>query len=145
MENTILGPASVLVLWSLIMLIWMAGTRLPALAKKGVDLKTAQPGARGPDLEGMLTPKVNWKSHNYTHLMEQPTLFYAAVGILALSGHGGGTNTTFAWGYVILRIAHSLWQSLVNTILVRFTLFLLSTMCLFRLAVACVHVTLFGG
>ena len=31
--------------------------------------------------------------------MEQPTLFYAAVGILALAGQSGGINTTLAWSY----------------------------------------------
>ncbi|MEY2926459.1 MAG: hypothetical protein RL367_936 [Pseudomonadota bacterium] len=145
MQNTILGPAAVLVLWSLIMLVWTAGTRLPAMAKTGIDLKAAPPGGRGADLEAILPASVNWKSHNFSHLMEQPTLFYAVVAILALASQGGGLNTTLAWGYVGLRIAHSLWQALVNTIPVRFTLFLVSTLCLFALAINAVRATVFGG
>lgn len=142
MGSQILAPAAVLVLWSVIMVFWMAGTRLPAMAKLGTDLKTAPPGGRGVDLEGVLPPSVNWKSHNFTHLVEQPTLFYAVVVILALSGAGDGLNAQLAWGYTILRVLHSLWQSLVNTIPVRFTLFLLSTLCLAVLAVNAVRVTL---
>jgi uncharacterized MAPEG superfamily protein len=142
MDKTILAPAAVLVLWSLIMLIWMAGTRLPGMAKSGMDLKAAPPGGRGVDLEAVLPASTNWKSHNYTHLMEQPTLFYAVVGILMMAGASGGLNTQLAWAYVILRILHSLWQALINTIPVRFTLFLVSTICLFSLAINAVRITL---
>jgi uncharacterized MAPEG superfamily protein len=142
MENTILAPAAVLVLWSIIMLFWTAGTRLPAITKLGVDLKTAPPGGRGQEIDLTVPPKVAWKSHNYTHLMEQPTLFYATVAILALAGQGGGLNTALAWGYVGLRVAHSLWQALVNTIPVRFALFLVSTICLVALAVRALIATL---
>jgi uncharacterized MAPEG superfamily protein len=142
MENTILAPAAVLVLWSLIMLLWLAATRLPAMSKAGIDLKTAPPGGRGVDLEPVLPTKLNWISHNYTHLMEQPTLFYAVVGILALAGQGGGINTTLAWGYVGLRIVHSLWQALINVTAIRFVIFLLSTICLFVLAINALRATL---
>ena len=83
MQAQILAPAAVLVVWSLIMLFWMAGVRLPALKKAGIDLG-ARPGGRGQDLEGQVDPKINWPSHNYSHLMEQPTLFYATALTLAL-------------------------------------------------------------
>ncbi len=142
MNAPILAPAAVLVLWSVVMLYWMAGTRIPAIGKSGADLKSAKPGGRGVDLEGVLPDTVNWKGHNYTHLMEQPTLFYAAVAILALAGAGDGVNVQLAWGYTGLRIAHSLWQSLVNTIPVRFALFIASSLCLTVLAINAVRVTL---
>ena len=143
MENTILAPAAVLVLWSLIVLAWMALTRFPAIAKSGMDLKAAPPGGRGQDLDAILPPSVNWKAHNYTHLMEQPTIFYATVFVLALSGAGGGLNTELAWAYTIIRIIHSIWQATVNTVMpVRFGLFLLSTGCLLVLSVNAVRVTM---
>lgn len=143
MNSPILAPAAVLVLWSLIMLIWMACTRFPAIAKSGMDVSKVPPGGRGQDLEAVLPPSVNWKSHNYAHLMEQPTIFYATVAILALTGAGDGVNVTLAWAYTGLRIAHSIWQATVNTIMpVRFGLFLLSTICLFAMAVNAVRITL---
>jgi hypothetical protein len=143
MNSPILAPAAVLVLWSLIMLMWMALTRFPAIAKSGMDMKNVPPGGRGGDLDAVLPPSVNWKSHNYTHLMEQPTIFYATVAVLALSGAGNGTNLTLAWAYTGLRIVHSIWQATVNTIMpVRFGLFLLSTICLFGMAVSAVRITL---
>lgn len=142
MNSPILAPAAILVLWSLIMLLWMAAVRLPGMSKAGIDLKTAPPGGRGIDLEPVLPAKANWLSHNYTHLMEQPTIFYAAVAILALSGAGDGINATLAWAYVGLRIIHSLWQALVNVTAVRFLIFLISTICLFALAINAVRATL---
>jgi hypothetical protein len=85
---------------------------------------------------------VAWPSHNYTHLLEQPTLFYAIVLILAVLGQGSGWNVTFAWGYVGLRIAHSIWQATVNKLPIRFGLFILSTACLMALAVNALRATL---
>jgi len=139
----ILAPAAVLVFWSLVVLAWMTATRFPAFAKAGLKMGEAEPGARYVEVEPMMPNKVNWKSHNYTHLMEQPTIFYAAVLILALAGEGGGINASFAWAYVGIRIVHSIWQATINIILVRVTLFTLSTLCLWVLAFNAARVTLF--
>ncbi|MBK6800892.1 MAPEG family protein [Novosphingobium sp.] len=143
MQAQMLAPAAVLVLWSLVMLIWTAATRLPAMARLGTNIKTAAPGGRGQNLDGVLPDSVQWKSHNYAHLMEQPTIFYPTVVIIALMGPNEGT-IAFAWAYVALRIIHSVWQATVNTIPVRFTLFLLSTACLILLAVHAAELTLFA-
>ena len=141
MQAQMLAPGAVLIVWSIIMLMWTAGTRFPAMAKSGMDLKNAKPGGRGQDLEGAIPDKVNWKSHNYSHLMEQPTIFYPTVIILAMMG-AGAIDVLLAWIYVGLRIVHSLWQALVNVVAVRFLLFILSTLALAALAVRAVSVTL---
>lgn len=96
---------------------------------------------RGQDVDSELPPRANWPAHNYMHLMEQPTLFYALVVILALAG-GGPLDAGLAWAYVLLRIAHSLWQGLVNTVPVRFMLFALSTLVLVALAIRALVLTL---
>ncbi|WP_128892361.1 MAPEG family protein [Erythrobacter sp. HKB08] len=142
MQAQILAPAAVLVVWSIIMLFWMAGTRLPAISKAGTGLADAKPGGRGQDLEGVIPDKINWKAHNYAHLMEQPTLFYATVVILAIMG-AGQWDVLFAWAYVALRIIHSIWQATVNVVKVRFLLFLISTIALTILAVRALIATLF--
>jgi MAPEG family len=140
MQAQMLAPAAALIAWSLVMLIWMAATRLPPLFKAPGGLGAAKPGGRGVDLEGVLPDSVNWKSHNYTHLMEQPTIFYPTVVIIALMGSNAGT-IAIAWAYVALRIIHSIWQATVNTVSVRFTLFLLSTACLILLAIYAFELT----
>ena len=130
-----------LVAWSLVMLIWTAVTRFGAMSKAGVTLATAKPGGRGQDLEGVIDDRVNWKAHNYAHLMEQPTLFYAASLIVALLGAAAG-DVLAAWIYVALRIVHSIWQATVNTLAVRFPLFLLATFALAYLAYRAIALTL---
>lgn len=142
MQAQMLAPAAVLVVWSLIMLFWMAGVRLPAMKKAGIDMG-ARPGGRGQDLEGQVEPRVNWPAHNYSHLMEQPTVFYPTVVILAIMG-AGAVDVALAWSYVALRIAHSVWQATVNRVPVRFLLFITSTLVLLVMAVRAVIATAFA-
>ena len=142
MHMPILAPAAALVLWSLVMLFWLAGTRLPAMSKIGMDLKSAAPGGRGQDIDPNVPPTVAWKSHNYAHLMEQPTLFYATVMILAISGGATDMSVYLAWGYTGLRVIHSIWQATVNTVSIRFLFFMLSTICLVILAIQALLATI---
>ena len=132
--SPILGPIVALVAWSLVMRLWMAATRLPAMRRKGIRIGTLV-GGRGADLDGVLEDSIQWKSHNYSHLMEQPTVFYAVALSLALMDQGDGLNLTLAWVYVGLRIAHSLVQAIFNRVLVRFLLFLLSSLALVGLTI----------
>ena len=133
MNTFILIPAVALVLWTILMLVWMAVLRLPALAKMKRS-KDEMRGGRGQDLDGVLPDSMQWKAHNYMHLLEQPTLFYAVVIMWAIVG-AGDTEVLLAWAYVVLRIVHSIWQAVVNTIPVRLGLFLLSTIVLTSMAV----------
>jgi hypothetical protein len=142
MQAQILAPAAVLIAWSLVMFVWLAIARGGAMQRAGKSLADVPPGARGEDLEGVVEPSAQWKAHNYAHLMEQPTLFYAVTAILAIMG-AGAFDVVFAWGYVFLRIVHSLWQATVNRVPVRFALFLAATLCLTVLAVRAVIATLF--
>jgi hypothetical protein len=142
MDTSILAPAAALVVWSIIMLFWMAGTRLPAMSKIGMDLSKAGPGGRGQDIDPHVAPSVAWKSHNYTHLMEQPTIFYATIMILAISGGATSLSVSLAWGYTVLRVIHSIWQATVNTLAIRFVFFLLSSLCLTILAVQALLATI---
>jgi hypothetical protein len=111
------------------------------MSQAGLDLSRAV-GSRGANLEGVLPDRVNWKSHNYTHLMEQPTLFYATVIILGVTGVGDGINLTLAWAYVGLRIVHSIVQATWNRVSIRFTIFCLATTALLLLAINAARVTL---
>jgi hypothetical protein len=147
MHSPILAPVVALVAWSLVMMAWMYAVRLPAMRRKGISLK-GRVGTRGGSLDGVLDDGVNWKAHNYNHLMEQPTLFYAIALSLALIGFGGGFNLWLAWAYVGFRIAHSLVQATVNVVQWRFLLFIGGSICLAALtlhaAMALLHFHLHG-
>lgn len=141
-SHAMLAPAASLVLWTLIILLYTAVMRWAAFKTANIDLRKVPPGGRGQDLESILPKPIMWPSHNYSHLVEQPTLFYATVIILALLGAANPLNIALAWAYVGLRIVHSLWQIKVNTIPVRFVLFLLSSTALIVLAVNALRIAL---
>lgn len=128
-----LAPVVALVAWTLVMQIWMYLTRLPAMKRKGIDLKGRR-GGRGAQLDGVLEDQVQWKAHNYNHLMEQPTLFYAIAITLALLGGGAWhLNVILAWAYVALRVVHSLIQATTNVVRWRFLVFSLASLVLLAL------------
>lgn len=131
----ILAPVVALVAWTLVMMIWLYAVRFPAMNRKGLSLK-GRVGSKGGDLDGVVEPQAQWKAHNYNHLMEQPTLFYAISIALALLGAGDiWINVWLAWGYVAFRIAHSLVQATTNVVFWRFLLFIAASFCLLGLTV----------
>jgi hypothetical protein len=108
----------------------MYATRIPAMQKAKID---PQEAARTRALN--LPPEVMWVSDNYNHLMEQPTIFYAAALAAQIAGQADGTNVLLAWAYVVLRIVHSLIQCTVNLVPARFAVFTLSTIALAVMAI----------
>lgn len=133
MNSQILQPVVVLLIWTMVMWAWMYATRIPAM-QKSPDIDTANlTGGTGKDLDSLLPASVQWKAHNYNHLHEQPTVFYAVAIILAIIGHGDGMNALLAWIYTGLRVIHSLVQATANKVMVRFVLFALSGLVLVAL------------
>ena len=132
--NMILQPVIALVLWTMLIWLWMYVTRIPAMGKAKIDT-TNMVGGTGKDLDNALPAQIQWKAHNYNHLLDEPTLFYAVALSLALLGAGDGFNVTLAWAYVGLRVLHSLIQTTVNRVMFRFLVFALSSIVLIWLAI----------
>jgi hypothetical protein len=125
----ILGPVIALAAWTMIMWAWMYATRIPAMQKAKIDAAKIV-GTTGAGLDAILPPQIQWKAHNYNHLMEQPTVFYAVALALAIAGLGDGINAQLAWAYVGLRVVHSLVQATVNRVMIRFLVFALASLVL---------------
>ena len=130
----ILQPVVALAAWTMVMWLWMYATRLPAMRAAKIDTG-ALVGGTGRNLDGVVPDKVQWIAHNYNHLHEAPTVFYAVALVLAIVGQGDGLNATLGWAYVGLRVLHSLFQALVNRVAVRFLIFVLSSLVLIALVV----------
>ena len=109
MHSEILKPMAVLAAWTMFMWLWMYVTRIPAMSKAGVDTGSLT-GGTGKDLDGVIPDNIQWKAHNYNHLHEAPTVFYAVALALA-----------------------SLVQATVNKVMIRFLLFALSSFVLIML------------
>jgi hypothetical protein len=124
--NTMIAPVMALVGWSLLIWLWMYARRIPAMLKAGIKPQDAAfPGSLD-----VLPAGARQAADNYNHLMEQPTIFYAAALAIAVAGHADGWAVHFAWVYVGLRVLHSLVQVTVNIVNLRFLLFSLSTITL---------------
>ena len=100
----ILKPVIVLAGWTMVMWLWMYITRLPAMTAAKIDSKTLV-GGTGQTLDAVLPAKTQWIAHNYNHLHEAPTVFYAVALVLAMIGQGDGFNVDIAWG--LCRLADS--------------------------------------
>ena len=130
MNDLILQPILFMGMLSLVMMLLMYITRIPAakvLEAEGVDLqKLSHPAQLG----GVFPSKVERFADNYNHLWEQPTLFYAVVLVIWALGHTDSTHLVAAWTYCGLRCAHSIVQVTINHVWVRFSLFILSWLAL---------------
>lgn len=126
-----LTPVLALVVWTLIMWVWMYVTRIPAFQKYGVAPQDAMhPGT----YDDKIPSEIRRIADNYNHLHEAPTLFYALMGYLFLTGGGDQLAGYLAWAYVGLRVLHSLVQATANVVALRFALFALSTIVMMVMA-----------
>ena len=125
----ILQPVVALAAWTMVMWAWMYATRIPAMAALKVEPDSL---AHDPEatLDRLLPPQVQWKAHNYNHLHEAPTVFYAVAIVLAIIGEGDGYSAMLGWIYVAARMVHSLVQATINRVVLRFALFVFSSLVL---------------
>ena len=131
-HSPILLPMLVLILWTLVMLGWLAISRVPFMTKTKMD---PQEGARTAELAAKLPAGIQSKADNYNHLLEQPTIFYVTCLIMALAGLGDGLNLTLAWVYVVSRVVHSVVQATINKVPLRFGIFIIGTATLIAMVV----------
>jgi hypothetical protein len=131
MFQSMMAPVLMLASWTLVMWLWMYATRIPAMQKAGINAAKMKEKSE----MDVLPRSVRQIADNYNHLHEQPVVFYALATYSHLVGVADPLNVGLAWGYVILRVAHSIFQATVNFIPVRFVLFSLSSVVLIVIAV----------
>jgi hypothetical protein len=129
--TSLLTPVLALIVLSLVVFVWMYATRIPAMQKARINPQDA----RFPGSLDSLPDGTRQVANNYNHLMEQPTIFYAMVFYLYLTGQGDQVYIWLAWAYVVLRVVHTLIQCTVNRVPLRFTVFTLSTLVLMAMAI----------
>lgn len=130
--QSFLLPVITLIAWTMLVWLWMYATRIPAMTEAAIN----PDDARHPGTYGHLLPSnVRAVADNYNHLHEQPTVFYALMFFAALTGGADQTALYLAWGYVALRVLHSLVQILVSKVIPRFAVFALGSLVLIALTV----------
>ncbi len=123
-HHGLIAPVIALVCWTLAVMIWLGYERVRNINRLKLS---PDAGKFARDLNALMPDRAKQVSDNYMHLMEQPTLFYAVCFSLQFLGQGEHpVNIGFAWGYVSIRVLHTLVHSTFNDVRIRFFLFLLS-------------------
>ena len=124
-HHGLIAPVIALVCWTLAVMIWLGYERVRNINRLRLS---PDAGKFARDLNALMPDRAKQVSDNYMHLMEQPTLFYAVCFSLQFLGQGEHpVNIGFAWGYVSIRVLHTLVHSTFNDVRIRFFLFLLSS------------------
>ncbi len=127
-----LTPVLALILWTFVMWAWMYKRRIPAMR---AITNNIQDFIEDPKLGEKIPAKARWAADNYNHLHEQPVIFYALMFYLFLTSQTDPLNLYLAWGYVGIRVVHSLVQVTSNKVMVRFSLFALGSVVLIAMGV----------
>ncbi|GGX56961.1 membrane protein [Litorimonas cladophorae] len=130
-HTTFLAPVLALIIWTLLIWALMYARRIPAMQKAKIDPDTAK-SPDGP-WKQELPLSVQASAHNYNHLMEQPTIFYAFMFYITLTSQMTTPILYAAWAYVALRVLHSFVQVSAGKVMLRFGLFSVSTLVLFAI------------
>jgi len=132
-STTFLTPVLGLIIWTLLIWVLMYARRIPAMQA----MKMNPEKAKSPDgkWKEELPLSVQASAHNYNHLLEQPTIFYALMFYITLTSQMSSSLFYAAWIYVALRVLHSFVQVSSGKVIVRFSLFTLSTLTLIGMVV----------
>jgi hypothetical protein len=98
------------------------------------------PGA----LAAISPPDVVNPSDNFKNLFEMPVLFYVLATLLIATDRVDSASVVAAWVFVSFRVLHSAVHCTINVVLLRFYLYLASSLALWFIA-ARAALTLLGG
>lgn len=131
--TSFLSPVLALIIWTLLIWMLMYARRIPAMQAAKIDPEKA----KSPDgkWKEEMPLSVQASAHNYNHLLEQPTIFYALMFYITLSAQISAPIFYAAWAYVALRVVHSLIQVSAGKVIFRFAVFSLSTIALITMVV----------
>ncbi len=115
---TLFAPVFALVAWTFCVLLLVAFKRL----KAGFD-GSVSPREYALGESPKVPATVSLPNRNYMNLLELPLLFYVAMLLAHLTAAATPLLVALAWGYVALRIVHSLIHLSYNNVLHRFLAF----------------------
>jgi hypothetical protein len=123
----ILIPLLVQVLLTFGVWVYLFAWRIPEIQRKGIDPQRLKDRAAAHEL----LPDSAKASNNLKNLFELPVLFYAAILLSLVLMIQDMLLVQLAWGFVLLRIVHSVIHCSYNNVNHRFAAYALS--CLFLL------------
>ena len=121
-QAAIFQPFFATMLLTLTVWAYMYGRRLPFIFSSGLDPKQMTP----LELARLSPPQVSNPSDNLKNLFELPTVFYAIVLYLFVTGRVDTVYVSAAWIFFIFRAMHSAVHCTFNFIPLRFVLYVIS-------------------
>jgi hypothetical protein len=138
-QSMIFAPFLSMMLLTILVWFYMYARRIPFLMKSKIDPNKIT----AVELARISPPGVANPSDNLKNLFELPTLFYAVVLYLYVSQKVDGLYLEAAWVFVAFRVLHSAIHCTANIVLVRFWLYVVSTLALWfmiiRAALSLMH------
>ena len=132
MQNAIFSPFFAMVFLTLLVWVYLYIRRITFLNNTKLDPKElAVPGM----LAQISPPEVSNPSDNFKNLFEIPALFYALVLYLFITNQVDAVYVNAAWIFVGFRALHSIVHCTFNLILLRFYLYLFSTLTVWFIAI----------
>jgi hypothetical protein len=130
MQNAIFSPFFAIILLTFIVWVYMYIRRIWFITKRKLTSKELDPIA----FTEISPPSISNPSDNLKNLFEIPILFYALVMYLFLTKQVDIVYVIAAWGFVLFRVMHSAVHCTFNRVMLRFHLYLYSTIALWFMA-----------
>ncbi len=130
-QTAIFGPVFAMVLLTFLVWVYMYIRRISFFTRNKINPKDlAVPGALGQ----LSPPEVANPSDNLKNLFEIPVIFYALALYLFVTSQVDAAYLTAAWIFVAFRALHSVVHCTVNVVMLRFYLYLISTLAVWFIA-----------
>ena len=130
-QTAIFGPVFATVFLTFLVWVYMYIRRINFITKNEISPKDlAAPGA----LAQLSPPAVANPSDNFKNLFEVPVIFYALALYLFVTNQVDAMYVTAAWVFVGFRALHSVVHCTINIVMLRFYLYLFSTLAVWFVA-----------
>ena len=120
-DAAIFGPFLAMMVLTLVVWIVMYVRRIRYLVRNHVHPQKLTTPER---LAEIVPDEVAYAANNLKNLFELPVLFYALCLYLYVTGSVDTFYLALAWGFVVLRAAHSAVHCSVNIVMLRFYLYI---------------------
>lgn len=139
-QLAIFGPFFAMIFLTIIVWIYLCFRRVHFIKTSQFPLDKLK---RSEELARASPPAVLNPSDNLKNLFEVPVLFYAISLYLFVTKQVDSTYVITAWIFFVFRVLHSAVHCTINIILVRFYLYLISSIAVFFIIFRAMFVHLF--
>jgi len=130
-QQAIFGPFFATIFLTLVVWVYMYIRRIRFITSNTFTAKELTPSV----FAQLSPPEVANPSDNLKNLFEIPVLFYALVLYLFVTQQVDTVYVTAAWVFVVFRALHSAVHCTFNLIMLRFYLYLISTLAVWFTAI----------